>query len=233
MNKLGERIALVLVTRNQVLPVRTSLALVFTRGLWQDVVIVANDSLVPRERNIGSALFLSGEADRMLMLDDDIGCTADDLDRLLNQDCDIIGGAYVARNAAQRHWIFIESSGEPGVITEERVKADTPFEVARVGTGFLSIRRKVFQTLKHDPLIRTYTCEGREIFDFWQVGVFPCPFPQLPPMEHVSEDWFFCDRARAAGFKVYVDPRVQLLHWGVTCFAGPVEAAAAPSASEG
>jgi len=34
----------------------------------------------------------------------------------------------------------------------------------------------------------------------------------------ISEDWFFCDRARALGFTIYADTKVILKHIGTVVF---------------
>ena len=223
MNASGERCALAIVTRNRFMPVETAFSLAMSRGIFDKALSSADDSDVARERNTAAAGFLAEKLDRVLLLDDDMVCSVDDLDTILNRDCDIVGGAYAARTPSRRHWIFIESNGRPGVLTEARVRRRAPFEVARVGTGFLSIRRVVFERLIAKKLVRAYSWHPSDVYEFFPVGIYPCPFADRPANERVSEDWGFCDLARKAGFKVYVDPLVRLRHRGYADFAGPVE----------
>jgi hypothetical protein len=48
-------------------------------------------------------------------------------------------------------------------------------------------------------------------YDFWPVG--PYKFPN-GFVRYLSEDWYFCQRARDLGFKIYGDNGVTLRHSG-------------------
>jgi hypothetical protein len=61
-----------------------------------------------------------------------------------------------------------------------------------------------------DRSAKHYVNHGHDEWDFFPVGVVN--------KEYLSEDWYFCDKARALGFKVMLDTRVQLRHEGSAIF---------------
>jgi hypothetical protein len=80
----------------------------------------------------------------------------------------------------------------------------------------MMVQRKVFETLqaKHPEwLYDEPKSEGNtaihSFFDF-----------QSTPGGYIGEDFTFCDRARAEGFEVWIDPTIKLGHMGVTEYMG-------------
>ena len=86
------------------------------------------------------------------------------------------------------------------------------------GTGFMLIKREVFETLMpHTP---QYTNDlpnlgmGTKIYDFFQTSHCPDSGRLL------SEDYHFCVQYRKHGGKVYAAPWCKLGHWGSFLFEG-------------
>jgi len=84
-------------------------------------------------------------------------------------------------------------------------------EIARAGTGFLRIHRSVLEKMKdagegNPNWAHHYVNHGADEWDFFPVGVVN--------KEYLSEDWYFCDKARALGFKIMLDTRIQVRHEG-------------------
>ena len=91
-------------------------------------------------------------------------------------------------------------------------------EIARAGTGFLRVHRTVLEKMKdvgpsNANWSQHYVNHGSDEWEFFPVGVVN--------KEFLSEDWYFCDRARALGFKIMLDTRIQLRHEGVAIY--PIE----------
>ncbi len=61
-----------------------------------------------------------------------------------------------------------------------------------------------------DRIARYYVNHGADEWDFFSVGVVN--------KEYLSEDWYFCDKARALGFRVMLDTRIQVRHEGSAIF---------------
>jgi hypothetical protein len=79
-----------------------------------------------------------------------------------------------------------------------------PFEVDYAGTGFMLIKRRVYEALKD----QTDSYEGPDgrVHAFYMTPIFRDGFE--------SEDYHFCRKAREAGFKILMDPSIRLGHWG-------------------
>ena len=105
---------------------------------------------------------------------------------------------------------------------------DSLIEVKHLGTGFLRIRREVFESIIAqcgDRIAFDYASEeegfaGRTGYEFFPIG----PDIRYPvgsgARQYLSEDWAFCELARACGFKLHVDPRISLTHSGTHDFTG-------------
>ena len=84
----------------------------------------------------------------------------------------------------------------------------------RVATAFMMIKREVIETLVKDNPQWHYWDDKTErtlsaIFDF-----------AVKENSYVGEDYLFCDRARDAGFQVWVDPTIKLGHMGTIEYEG-------------
>ena len=98
-----------------------------------------------------------------------------------------------------------------------------PLEIANGGTGFMLIKRKVFEALADK--VPSYTNdmyhavdtvrEVKIIKEFFATSIDPEEGNRL-----LSEDYHFCKIARKAGFKIWAAPWVNLTHTGTYTFTG-------------
>jgi hypothetical protein len=79
-----------------------------------------------------------------------------------------------------------------------------PFEVDYAGTGFMMIKRHVIEKLAETA--ETYIGPEGRVSALYMTPVHDDGFE--------SEDYFFCRKAREAGFKVMMDPTIRLGHVG-------------------
>lgn len=188
-----------------------------------------SDSLVPRARNRAAAAFLRSDRDYILFIDGDIVFDPSHIDGLMESDDPILAGLYCKKSREVEPCLntIPELGNQPvgGLI-----------EIARAGTGFLRIARHVLEAMKERdvpsssspagdvssvlrPLSSSstdwrfaphYINHGIDEWDFFPTGV--------KNREYLSEDWYFCDRARALGFKVMLDSRIQAKHEGITFY---------------
>jgi hypothetical protein len=88
-------------------------------------------------------------------------------------------------------------------------------EVAGAATGCLRLSRRVLEALTERHADNWYwTGEGKRnvvLFDF-------------ETHDHVfhGEDYVFCRKAREAGFKVYIDPEIDMEHIGIKKYEGNI-----------
>jgi hypothetical protein len=150
-------------------------------------VFLGNESLIQRGRNTISHHFLQTDASHLLF------CDAD-------KDLSKLSGVF-ALNELEGHGMM---------------HPDEPFQIKHGGTGFMLIRRDVFDTLA--PEVGYYTNggttigRGEKVYDFFQVGNVN--------HELLSEDYFFCHKYRELGGTVWAAPWCELGHFGSHCFNG-------------
>lgn len=145
-------------------------------------IVNSKCSLVEVGRNNLVAASQQINATHMLFLDSDMMFPPDTLERLLAHGKEIVGATYTKRRGPF-DLTHRELDGGPGQIGAPGLR-----EISRIATGCLLIDLKVF-----DKLSKPY---------------FPVKWS--PEGECISEDNVFCDRAREAGYKVYLD--VDLSH---------------------
>lgn len=194
-------------------------------GIATGLVTITNESLVQRARNGIVAHFLASECDRLIFVDADIGFTARDVLRLLAHDRDVIGGLYRKKSLDRVdfavNWIPNERS-----VARRDVETGA-IECARIATGFLQIKRGVFERMAQAfPQLRYEANPGDGAPGPWRDNLhtfFDC---WIDPATRgfLSEDYAFCDRWRAMGGEVWCDPGIILRHHGTLCLeADPVE----------
>lgn len=153
-------------------------------------LLAEGGSILPRQRQSMLETAIANGATHALFLDTDMNFPHDTVHRLLRHNVDIVGCNY-----ARRGKLPIQSTAgnipEPGGSFIFRLRKDGGLEeVDYVATGVLMIRLAI---LKDIP---------KPWFNF----VYDEAIPQPESHGHwLPEDWYFCQKAREAGYKVYVD----------------------------
>jgi hypothetical protein len=179
-------------------------------GINWTVETLSNESLISRGRNTLTARFLHNtESTHLMFIDSDIGWEPWHLLVLLNRDVDVIGGLYPMKSMPVKWCVNGFEGAEEG--------PDHLQEVTKTGTGFLLIKRDVFEKLNAHPAVKPFVND---------IGL---PAELNPHMKtyfdtavregrYYSEDWTFCENWRDIGGKVWVDKRVLLRHSGTYVF---------------
>ena len=178
------------------------------------------DSLISRARNASAAEFLSGDYTHLLFIDADISFDPTDVDKLIAAEKDVVCSPYPKKYIKyqaikdNKELVDFAVSGKFSKIN------DNLYEIESVATGFLLIKRNVFQQmiLKYPKIeyindIDGYG-QGRKMWNFFNVGVNPLN------KNYDSEDWGFCTAWRNIGGKVYARSDISLGHWGWHQFKG-------------
>lgn len=154
--------------------------------------------------------FLESDCEQLVFLDADVFWQAKDLEKLIEYDRDIVAGVY-PRRADDQPFPVKELPGERWADELGLV------EVEGVPTGFLKIKRKVLETLDRS----IFCAHHRSKEDASGRRPIPIIFERsLDGHSRVGGDIEFCRKARQAGFKVYVDPMMELGHQGDKLFYG-------------
>jgi hypothetical protein len=197
-----------------------------------------NESLITRARNTLAYDFLDTDATHLMFIDADITFNPADIVRMVNADKDIICGLYPKKEI---NWKTVAEAVKQGVdytelpnytgsfvvnlvgdVAQATGDVNEPMEIDNGGTGFMLIKRNVFETLK--PTVPTYTNDMILIVDKNPVKKIIHEFFATSIDEKtnrlLSEDYHFCKIARQAGFKVYAAPWANLTHSGTYNFSG-------------
>ena len=197
-----------------------------------------NESLITRARNRLAYDFLATEATHLMFIDADISFDAEDIIKMIDADKDIICGLYPKKEI---NWNLVTKAVQDGVppqelhnhtgafvvnlvgnVDKQEAKLNQPMEIANGGTGYMLIKRHVFEALKDK--VPTYTNdmhfaveqnpERAVIHEFFATSI------DEESNRLLSEDYHFCKLARQNGFKVFAAPWAKLTHTGTYNFSG-------------
>lgn len=181
---------------------------------FANMTFIDGDSLVNRARNNCVEAFLAGPHTHLVFIDTDIEFQPEDVDKIaghLKDGHDIVCGLY-PKKQDKLEWVI--NALESVEIDELE---DPLIEIKYAGTGFLAISRHVFHmmaaTVCKDLWYWTDGGMGnrRQQFDYFPVGTREY---ENGNRRFLSEDWFFCELAREAGFKIMCDTSIRTKHVG-------------------
>jgi hypothetical protein len=171
---------------------------------------MTNESLITRARNTLTAKFLiNPDSTHLMFIDADIGWEPWHLLVMLNADKDVIGGLYPMKSLPIKWCVNgFDGAKEDGALQE----------VSKTGTGFLLIKRHVFEKLNKHPHVIPFKNDiglpvelDAHMKTYFDTGV--------RENRYYSEDWAFCENWRDLGGEVWVDKRVLLKHSGTYVFS--------------
>jgi hypothetical protein len=198
-----------------------------------------NESLIQRARNYITDEFLRSNCTHMIFIDADVSFNPIDVIAMLAMDKEIIGGPYPKKCIK---WSNIRkalmknpniSDDELAVLGGDIVFNPAPgtttfnvselVEVMELGTGFLMMKREVFEKYQKAYPKRMYLPDhvgtqhfggDREICSFFNVEIDP------ESRRTWSEDYMFCQECRKIGIKIWMAPFIQLQHTGTYTYQG-------------
>ncbi len=217
---------------------------------------LSNNAVIDRARNLLAAKFLASDATHLVFIDGDIGFDPDQLLALVRQmQADgrlaVVGAPCPKRRV---NWNLVASAAAKGLAADnpaalERFsgvfaidlvdpsgsfRLDQPIELLRVGTGLMVIRRDVIETLcAAHPELR-YTADQLDRDSGLASDHLTALFQPLidPDTGHLlSDDYAFCHRVRAAGFRLWLAPWMRTTHTGPARFGGALADLAALGAA--
>jgi len=175
-------------------------------GFSHDFLITTNESLIQRARNTSVARFLETDFSHLMFIDGDIEFSVEDVQRVWNLEGDISVGLYPMKRVDEPLSAWVG-----GKLIRDL--PDSPFEVDYAGTGFMLIKREVFEDFQEQFPERAHQ-EGHvgDCFNWFDTRVEDGIF--------LSEDYCFCRDARSLGYKIIADPLIKLTHWGRYGYGG-------------
>jgi len=220
-------------------------ALCVRYGIELKMYFLFNESLIPRARNYCCDEFMRSNCTHFMFIDADIGFNPNDVIALMalqsdESPYDVIGGPYPKKCIS---WEKIKLAVDKGMADEDpntldkyvgdyvfnpkggqrEIPLGEPVEVLEIGTGFMMVRRKTFETFvekfpeysyKPDH-VRTEHFDGsREIMMYFQSEIDP------KSKRYLSEDYWFCQKIQEAEMKTWICPWMKLQHVGTMVFGG-------------
>jgi hypothetical protein len=198
---------------------------------------IMNESLITRARNELTRIFLESDHDYLMFIDADIGFDGEAIAQLMMADKDVVCGIYPKKEV---NWESVEraaSGGKQGLedyagafvfnmVGNGDAHSDETgcIEVRHGGTGFMLIKRGVFEHLKpHVPTYRVSSFQDPETGEYQK------------PLTHeffatsidasgalLSEDYHFCELVREHGGSIHAHPFIRLNHVGTYIFGGDI-----------
>ncbi|KKM85188.1 hypothetical protein LCGC14_1291590 [marine sediment metagenome] len=170
---------------------------------------ILGDALVERARSTCATLFLTTDADVLMSIDSDIvNFTPEHVQTVCEgaEEHGVVSGLYVTRGTPV-------SNPRPSVVpmngVEINLREPELVEMRWLPQGFIAVHRRVFEEMKKTlPVL--HELKGG-MWPFYQTFEFDDPDEGRILL---GEDWAFCERARQAGFKSYLDPSVTVGHVG-------------------
>ena len=210
-----------------------------------------NESLITRARNYLVDEFLRSGFTHLLFIDSDIAYDPNDVMALIALDKDVIGGPYPKKSinwkniysASKRQVENKNDKFDPGELDglvgdyvfnpvpgTKQFKVTEPLEVMEIGTGFMMVKRPVFDKFKEEYPHLNYKPDhlGQANFDGSRY-IHAYFHTVIDPDSHryLSEDYMFCQYWRAIGGQIWLCPWMKTQHIGTYAFTGDMNKIAA------
>ena len=207
-------------------------------GVDVEYSFMFNESLITRARNSLTHTFMQTDCSHLMFIDADIKFRAEDVIHMIRADKDILCGIYPKKEI---NWHSVKAAMDRGVpfdqlkshtgsfvvnlvnyVGEVTVPVNQPVEIFNGGTGFMLIKREVFDKLGES--VPSYSNDvvdlggkmkqSEPIKEFFTTSIEPGTNRLL------SEDYHFCRIWRESGGQVHAAPWCQLSHIGTYAFEG-------------
>lgn len=149
------------------------------------IVNFVKGSLITKARN---DIVKAMKGDWLLFIDSDMTFSADSLNQLLKHleaGADIVGGLCFRRVPDYNPTLYQQLDGQLKWQWLHDYPRDSLFEVDATGSAFILIKKRVFDKM---------------------------PYPWYEYVEDLSEDLYFCHKAKQLGFKILIDSSVKIGH---------------------
>ena len=221
-------------------------ALAATKKIELQFGTIANESLITRARNTLVSMMMDQTdyvATHLLFIDADIGFSAQNIERLLCADKDVVCGIY------PRKHLHLEKVKEilaqnPNASEDEieakclgynlnfddphNIKFEDGFcKVSEAATGMMLVKREVFRTMfkkfperkyVSDQIINGKPFSSDNCYDLFAVG----PYETNGKKRYLSEDYYFSRLWQECGGDIWADCTMPLTHFGNKAFKGHV-----------
>lgn len=179
-----------------------------------------NESLIPRARNILTAMFLASPCTHLMFIDADIEFEASDVIKLLRLNEPVAVGAYPKKTLPIQYAVNLKIMDPTTGAVNVKGRA---VEVLDASTGFFMIKREVIEKMvlaypelhiKNDSSINPDL--NKHCYAFFDTHI------DETDNRYLSEDYFFCRLAQKLGLKIWLHRDIKLNHVGSYTFEGDI-----------
>jgi hypothetical protein len=198
---------------------------------------IMNESLITRARNELVRVFLESNHDYLMFIDADIGFGGEAILQLMTADKDVACGIYPKKEV---NWDSVKRAALAGktdlqdhggafvfnMIGDGHAETDESgcIEVRHGGTGFMLIKRGVFESLApHVPTYRVSSFRNPETGEYSKPLTYEFFATSIDASGALlSEDYHFCELVRQHGGSIWANPFIKLDHVGTYVFNGDI-----------
>ena len=221
-------------------------ALMSKYGVDTKFSFLFNESLITRARNYITDEFLRSDCSHMLFIDSDVHFNPQDVLAMMALDKDLIGGPYPKKSInwgniahAARKYPDMNPKELETLVGEyvfnvvkgtKQFSVTEPLEVLEIGTGFMMIKRNVFEKLekaypqlryKPDHIGQAHFDGTRYIHAYFDTIIDTKDSATGGGSDrYLSEDYMFCQLWRKIGGEIYLCPWMKTQHIGTYAFSG-------------
>jgi len=185
-------------------------ALCMSHGIPCQLAMIAGNAVVQWARDEVIDLYLQSDANRLFCIDSDIVWEPEDFMRLLalSQKRDIVCAAYPAKKEPATFYIRYDKSGT--------IEADEYglLEILGIGLGFTVFQREVIEKISESSPKLYDEISQRELASIFHIGNHKG--------KRRGEDMSFFESLTDLGYKVHLDPSVELGHIGHKVYRGKI-----------
>jgi len=196
------------------------------QGLHHTTAFVPGDSLVQRARNVLVAQFMASGADPFMFIDGDIKWEPESILRLLGAsqypEIEVCCGIYPKKSKKPEFPVNFLPGSDKGLIQHPETGY---IEIKDAPTGFLVIRRTAFVKMMaaYPELKCTLRPERPDPEEEqYEYSLFNC---MIDNGHFLSEDYGFSRLWQRIGGRVWMDPKINLSHFGLMEFDSSISSA--------
>lgn len=185
-------------------------------------MFITNQPQLEKAMNIVAKEFLNSDCTHLLHIDADVSFPNADVTKMIKSNKEVIAGVYPKKVI---NWEAVQTAVRqnvdvkylPKIASEYQVDTQSgiplnhtePIEVERVATGFMLIKREVFQKIANlvEECIYGFMDYNIKTKMFFKTAIDSNGFL-------IPSDYYFCDLFKQTGGKIYVAPWVEMQHIG-------------------
>lgn len=178
-------------------------------GIDYDIQFIGGLCYVSQARALLVNVFLNGNGTDLFFIDSDIAFSPEAAIKLIMCSEDIVGGTYLKKSGNNDDYAVLIKTTPEGYPVVGR---NGLIEAEGLPTGFLKIKRHVFEKMQEAYPELKFKHKEQEVYDFFNTGV--------ENERWYGDDFAFCKRWKKIGGQMWLMPDLDLKHIGQKVYEG-------------